>query len=58
MSQPMIEALRAHDLNTFEALGKKDPHYRSLTQSALDYALQGLISLDEVTKLNFELSQE
>jgi len=54
----MIDALREGDLRTFSAIAKKNPHYRPLARSALDYAFQGIVSLDEVLRLSVELMQD
>ncbi len=58
ISDDMVDALREGDLRTFSALAKKKPSYRPLALSALDYAFQGIISLDEVLRLSVELMQD
>jgi MSHA biogenesis protein MshE len=54
----MVDALREGDLRTFSSIAKKKPSYRPLAISALDYAFQGIISLDEVLRLSVELMQD
>jgi MSHA biogenesis protein MshE len=58
ISDDMVDALREGDLRTFSAIAKKKPSYRPLARQALDYAFQGIISLDEVLRLSVELMQD
>ncbi|MFO6423234.1 GspE/PulE family protein [Motilimonas sp. KMU-193] len=51
LDEPMMEALRRDDPEGFAQAAKQSKHYRPLAFSALDYAMQGITSLDEVLRL-------
>ncbi|MEE9355229.1 MAG: GspE/PulE family protein [Methylococcaceae bacterium] len=51
MSPEMIEALRKSDPAYFNQAALQAPRYRNYSQSALDLALAGITSLDEVIKM-------
>ncbi|WP_434340370.1 GspE/PulE family protein [Motilimonas cestriensis] len=51
LDEPMMEALRRDDPEAFSQAAKQSAHYRPLAFSALDYAIQGITSLDEVLRL-------
>ncbi|MCE2572130.1 GspE/PulE family protein [Motilimonas eburnea] len=51
LDEPMMEALRRDDPEGFSAAAKQSKHYRPLAFSALDYAMQGITSLEEVLRL-------
>lgn len=48
LDEPMINALRDANMREFATVAKQSPHFRPLAQSALDYALQGITTADEV----------
>lgn len=58
MNNNMIDALREGDLKTFSTIVQKQSSYQPMTYSALNYAANGIISLDEVLRLSVELMQE
>ncbi|MGI9294754.1 MAG: GspE/PulE family protein [Pseudomonadales bacterium] len=51
VSKEMADALRVNDTQAFGALAKQQPGFTTLTDSALDYARQGVTSLDEVYRI-------
>ncbi len=55
MSDSMIDALQNNDLKTYNQLVNKNPLFRPLAHSALEYAKKGIISLPEVSRLSLEL---
>lgn len=55
ITENMIDALRANNLQAYNQLVNKNPLFSSLAQSALEYAKQGIISLSEVSRLSLEL---
>lgn len=50
------EALRSNDTTAFRRLVLQNPGYRPLHYSALEYALRGITTLDEVMRLNSNLA--
>ncbi len=57
LTDDIIDALRDGDIKTFSVLVKKKANYRTLSLSALDYAKDGIISLDEVLRLSVEVME-
>ncbi len=55
MSESMVSALQNNDLKSYNQLVNKNPLFRTLAHSALEYAKQGIISLPEVSRLSLEL---
>lgn len=55
MSESMVSALQNNDLKSYSQLVNKNPLFRTLAHSALEYAKQGIISLPEVSRLSLEL---
>lgn len=55
ISPAMIDALREHDLKKFNQLVQENEAFVPLTHSAYDYALAGIITVDEVLRLSIEL---
>ena len=51
MNEAMMLALQASDTVAFTQAAKQHPNYRTLAESALDYARQGITSISEVLKL-------
>ncbi|MDJ0808361.1 MAG: GspE/PulE family protein [Gammaproteobacteria bacterium] len=56
-SEAMLAALRQADAAAFAAAAKTNPAFHSLLQSAMDYARQGLTSLEEVMRIAGEMEQ-
>jgi MSHA biogenesis protein MshE len=51
LDQTMMSALRNQDADAFAQAARSNPGYRPLAFVALDYAAQGITSLDEVLRL-------
>ncbi|WP_022940963.1 GspE/PulE family protein [Psychromonas hadalis] len=51
LDDDMISALRIDDTEAFSVAAKKSPYFEPLAIAALDYAKQGITSLEEVFKL-------
>lgn len=58
MNDAMVNAMRDANMREFAAAAKQSPHYRPLAQSALDYALQGVTTVDEVLFLAETVEEE
>ncbi len=58
MDEPMIAALRRSDPQSFAEAAQRNPHYRPLAACALDYALAGVTSVEEVLKVCATLTDE
>lgn len=58
MSQDAAEALRSGDNQRFIQVAKQDPNYISLPQCALQYAIEGRTSVQEVFGLIAELEDQ
>jgi MSHA biogenesis protein MshE len=54
----LADALRREDVETFVRLAEQQPGYSSLARSALDFAAEGVTSLDEVLRLAGEDEEE
>ena len=54
----MADALRSADPLAFGRAAKAQPNFKPLTQCALEYAGQGLTSLEEVFRVSEQLSEE
>ncbi|MGL5285231.1 MAG: MSHA fimbrial ATPase MshE [Aeromonas sp.] len=55
LDQPMMDALRSDDAEGFAKAARAHPLYRPLARVALDYARQGVTSVDEVLRLAEDL---
>ena len=58
ITEDLSDALREGDLKSFTTMTRKKPNYRTLTFNALEYAIEGKISLDEVLRLAVELTEQ
>lgn len=58
MNQESAEALRSGDNQKFISVAKQDPNYISLPQCALQYAIEGRTSVQEVFGLIAELADQ
>jgi MSHA biogenesis protein MshE len=54
----MADALRRGDQSGFAAACRRDPHYRPMSLAALDYAREGVTSLEEVFRVLGEVEEE
>ncbi len=55
MDERLLYALRKGDAAEFAKAASQNPHFRSLVQCALDYARQGITSVQEVFKISASL---
>lgn len=51
LDENMVSALRLDDADGFSKAAKNSPHFKPLALAALEYAMQGVTSLEEVFKL-------
>ncbi len=58
MDEAMIAALRRNDPQSFAEAAQRNPYYRPLAACALDYALAGVTSVEEVLKVCATLTDE
>lgn len=54
----MAQALRENDVGEFNTAAHAHPWYRPLGASALDFALQGITTLDEVLRVSAQVEDE
>lgn len=58
VNQPMAEALRDNDINGFTRAAQQSVHFRPLSHAALDYAIDGTSTLEEVMKVSAQVEDE
>ena len=58
INNPMSSALRENNVQGFNIAAHAHPHYRPLSASALDYALQGVTTFDEVLRVSAQVEDE
>lgn len=57
INEAMADALRRDDSAAFTIAAKTDPHYKPLVYSALELAIEGITSLDEVFRVTEQLDE-
>lgn len=57
MNEPLADALRRSNSADFVKIAKKTPGYQPLVVSALEYAAQGITSLDEVLRVAEQIDE-
>lgn len=57
INEAMADALRRDDSAAFTIAAKTDPHYKPLVYSALELAIEGVTSLDEVFRVTEQLDE-
>lgn len=57
LSEPLADALRRADSADFVKIAKQTPEYQPLVVSALDYATQGITSLEEVLRVAEQIDE-
>ncbi|PIE20540.1 MAG: MSHA biogenesis protein MshE [Neptuniibacter caesariensis] len=57
INDAMADALRRNDAAAFTIAAKTDPHYKPLVYSALELAMQGVTSLEEVFRVTEQLDE-
>ncbi|MEC8427474.1 MAG: ATPase, T2SS/T4P/T4SS family, partial [Pseudomonadota bacterium] len=58
INRPMADALRDNDVKAFNDAAHRSPDYRPLSHSALEYALQGVTTLEEVLRVSAQVEDE
>lgn len=58
INNAMADALRDSNVRQFNAAAHAHENYRPLSRSALDYALQGVTTIDEVLRVTAEVEDE
>lgn len=58
VNQPMAEALRDNNINGFTRAAHQSAHFRPLSHAALDYAIDGTSTLEEVMKVSAQVEDE
>lgn len=58
INHAMADALRDNSVRQFNAAAHAHEHYRPLSASALDYALQGITTVEEVLRVSAEVEDE
>jgi len=51
LNEEILDALRRQDISAFNKAAHRSPEFRPLSQSALDLAIDGVTSLDEVARV-------
>ena len=57
LDDPMADALRANDTQAFTRAAKASEGFKTLTDSALEYATQGITTLDEVFRVTEQMEE-
>jgi MSHA biogenesis protein MshE len=57
LNPPMAEALRTSDINAFAKAANESPNFKTLSQAALEYAEQGITTLDEVMSITAQIEE-
>ncbi|EAR61212.1 GspE/PulE family protein [Neptuniibacter caesariensis] len=57
INEPMADALRRDDSSAFTIAAKTDPHYKPLVYSALELAMKGITTLEEVFRVTEQLDE-
>lgn len=57
LNQPMAEALRENNIGAFTRAATESQNFRSLSVAALDYAVDGLTTLDEVMGVTAQIEE-
>lgn len=53
----MMEALRTENINAFAQIAAASPNFKTLSQAALEYAEQGITTLDEVMSITAQIEE-
>jgi len=57
LDAPMAEALRKSDINDFAKAASQTPNFKTLSQAAMEYAEQGITTLDEVMSITAQIEE-
>lgn len=55
LNQPMAEALRINDINGFTNAAYATPNFVTLSETALEYAIEGITTLEEVMAISAQI---
>ena len=55
LNAPMAEALRTNDVSAFTKAANNNPNFTTLSEAALNYAMEGVTSLDEVMAISAQI---
>jgi MSHA biogenesis protein MshE len=55
LNSVMAEALRLEDINAFALAATDNPNFKTLSEAALEYAMQGVTTLDEVMGITAQI---
>jgi len=58
LNQEMAEALRKKHINSFTHAANNSPHFVPLSVAALDYAIEGITTLQEVMSITAQINEE
>lgn len=57
LNAAMMEALRTENINEFAQTAAANPNFKTLSQAALEYAEQGITTLDEVMSITAQIEE-
>ncbi len=57
LNQSMAEALRTQDINAFTQAAYANPNFITLSEAALNYAIEGVTTLDEVMSISAQIDE-
>lgn len=57
LNASMAEALRTSDINAFAKAASESPNFKTLSEAALEYAEQGITTLDEVMSITAQIEE-
>ena len=57
LTLPMAEALRTNDVSGFTRAAHANPNFVTLSEAALEYAIQGVTTLDEVMAISAQVEE-
>lgn len=55
LNSPMAEALRTNDVSAFTKAANNNPNFTTLSEAALNYAMEGVTTLDEVMAISAQI---
>jgi MSHA biogenesis protein MshE len=57
INSTMAEALRKEDINGFTLAANENPQFKTLSQAALEYAIEGMTTLSEVMSITAQIEE-
>lgn len=58
LNTAMADALRDNSVRKFNQAAHEHPHYHPLSASALEYAVQGVTTIEEVLRVSAQIEDE